>query len=45
MMCALTGKERTENEYAELFSKAGLKSVQTHYPSSRLIGVIEAVKE
>jgi hypothetical protein len=45
MMCALTGKERTENEYADLFRQAGLKIVQTHYPSSRLIGVIEATKE
>jgi hypothetical protein len=44
MMCALTGRERTEKEYAELLKKAGLQYVQTHYPPSRAIGVIEGVK-
>jgi hypothetical protein len=43
MMCALTGKERTEKEYAELLEKAGLEYVQTHYPPSRAMGVVEGV--
>jgi len=44
MMCALTGRERTEKEYAVLLEKAGLHYVQTHYPPSRTIGVIEGIK-
>jgi hypothetical protein len=44
MMCALTGRERTEKEYRELLEKAGLQYVQTHYPPSRTIGVIEGLK-
>lgn len=44
MMCALTGRERTEKEYAELLEKAGLQYLQTHYPPSRTIGVVEGIK-
>ena len=44
MMCALTGRERTEREYAELLNKSGLQYVQTHYPPSKTIGVIEGTK-
>jgi hypothetical protein len=44
MMCALTGRERTEKEYVGLLEKAGLQYVQTHYPPSRTIGVIEGVR-
>ncbi len=44
MMCALTGRERTEKEYRELLEKAGLQYVQTHYPPSKTIGVIEGLK-
>ncbi|AIC16633.1 methyltransferase [Nitrososphaera viennensis] len=44
MMCALTGRERTEKEYAVLLEKAGLQYVQTHYPQSKTIGVIEGIK-
>lgn len=44
MMCALTGGERTEKEYRELLEKAGLQYVQTHYPPSKTIGVIEGLK-
>jgi hypothetical protein len=44
MLCALTGKERTEEEYLELLKQAGFKHVQTHYPQSRIMGVIEAIK-
>jgi hypothetical protein len=45
MMCALTGRERTEKEYASLLERAGLSYVQTHYPASRTIGVIEGAKQ
>lgn len=45
MMCALTGRERTEKEYAVLLGRAGLKYVQTHYPPSKTIGVIEGTKQ
>lgn len=44
MMCALTGRERTEREYAALLERAGLAYVQTHYPPSRSIGVVEGIK-
>lgn len=44
MMCALTGRERTEKEYAGLMEKAGLQYVQTHYPQSKTIGVLEGTK-
>lgn len=44
MMCALTGRERTEQEYASLLQRAGLKYVKTHYPSSGAIAVVEGVK-
>ena len=44
MLCALTGKERTEEEYLELLKQAGFKHVRTHYPQSRIMGVIEAIK-
>jgi hypothetical protein len=44
MMCVLTGRERTEEEYAALFHEAGWHYVRTRYPASKLLGVIEAVK-
>jgi hypothetical protein len=44
MMCALTGRERTEKEYAALLEKAGLQYVQTLYPPSKSIGVVEGIK-
>ena len=44
MLCALTGKERTEKEYQSLLEQAGFSHVRTHYPPSRIIGVIEARK-
>jgi len=44
MMCALTGRERTEKEYADLLQEAGLDYVRTHYPPSKSIGVIEGIK-
>jgi hypothetical protein len=45
MMCALTGCERTEDEYARLLQRAGLEHVRTHFPQSRLLGVVEGVKK
>jgi hypothetical protein len=44
MLCALTGKERTEEEYLALLKQAGFKHVRTYFPPSRIIGVIEAIK-
>jgi hypothetical protein len=44
MMCVLTGRERTEEEYAALVQAAGWHYVRTRYPASRLLGVVEAVK-
>jgi hypothetical protein len=44
MMCAATGRERTEEEYAALFREGGWNYVKTQYPESKLIGVLEAAK-
>lgn len=44
MMCWGTGRERTTQEYAELLERAGWKYLQTWYPASRMIGVVEGVK-
>jgi O-methyltransferase domain/Dimerisation domain len=44
MMCVLTGRERTEAEYAALCHGAGWHYVGTRYPASRLLGVIEVTK-
>ncbi len=44
MLCALTGKERTEEEYLALLKQAGFKHIRTHFPPSRIIGVVEAIK-
>jgi O-methyltransferase domain/Dimerisation domain len=44
MLCALTGKERTEEEYLALLKQARFKHVRTHFPQSRIMGVIEAIK-
>jgi hypothetical protein len=44
MMCALTGRERTESEYGDLMKSAGLSYVTTHYPASKSIGVVEGIK-
>lgn len=44
MMCATSGQERTEEEYAALFDRAGWRHVKTWYPASKLMGVVEAVK-
>jgi predicted transcriptional regulator len=44
MMCATTGRERTIEEYQEILIQAGWRYVQTHYPKSKMIGVIEGTK-
>jgi predicted transcriptional regulator len=41
MMCATTGRERTIEEYQSILTQSGWKHVQTHYPKSKMIGVIE----
>jgi hypothetical protein len=41
MMCWGTGRERTEAEYIGLLEKAGWRHAGSHYPSSRMMGLIE----
>ena len=44
MMCWGTGRERTQEEYAALLKKAGWRYVQTWFPPSRAMGVVEGAK-
>ena len=44
MLCALTGTERTEEEYLSLLKRAGFNHVRTHFPPSKIMGVLEAVR-
>jgi len=44
MMCWGTGRERTNEEYAELLNQAGWKYVNTFFPSLGAMGVIEGIK-
>jgi hypothetical protein len=44
MMCTTGGRERTEQEYAALFARAGWAYRTTWYPPSRRMGVVEAAK-
>jgi tRNA G26 N,N-dimethylase Trm1 len=44
MLCVITGRERTEEEYLALLKQAGFNHVRTHFPPSRVMGVIEAIK-
>ena len=44
MLVVLTGRERTTEEYAGLLEGAGWKYLQTWYPSSRMLGVVEGMK-
>jgi hypothetical protein len=44
MLCALTGRERTEEEYLALLKQAGFNHIRTYFPPSRIMGVLEAVK-
>jgi predicted transcriptional regulator len=44
MMCATSGRERTKEEYESILNQSGWRYIQTHYPSSKRIGVIEGTK-
>jgi hypothetical protein len=44
MLIALTGRERTHKEYADLLEGAGWSYRQTWYPTSKMIGVVEGIK-
>jgi len=44
MMCVVSGRERTEREYAELFVRAGWRHTTTWYPPAGDFGVVEARK-
>lgn len=44
MMCWGTGRERTQEEYATLLERAGWRYLNTWFPASRAMGVVEGVK-
>ncbi len=44
MLCALSGRERTEKEYSTLLQNSGWNFIQSHYPQSGSIGIIEGIK-
>ena len=44
MLVVLTGRERTTEEYAGLLESAGWKYLQTLYPASRMLGIVEGAK-
>ncbi len=44
MMCVVSGRERTEGEYAGLFARAGWRHAATWFPPEGAFGVIEATK-
>ena len=44
MIIVVTGRERTTEEYAGLLERAGWKYLQTWYPSSRMLGIVEGTK-
>jgi predicted transcriptional regulator len=44
MMCATTGRERTIGEYESILNQSGWRYIQTHYPNSSMIGIIEGAK-
>ena len=44
MLVVLTGRERTPAEYAGLLERAGWQYLQTWYPASRMMGIVEGVK-
>lgn len=45
MMCATSGRERTEEEYNYLLAESGWKPAGSWYSESRFIGVVGGVKE
>ena len=44
MLVLLSGRERTVEEYAGLLEGSGWRYVQTWYPASKMLGVIEGIK-
>ena len=44
MMCWGTGRERSAGEYAQLLERAGWRHIETWYPESRLMGLVEGAK-
>jgi hypothetical protein len=44
MMCATTGRERTIEEFQSILNQSGWRYIQTYYPKSKMIGVIEGAK-
>ena len=44
MMCATSGRERTIEEYESILNQSGWRYIQTHYPNSSMIGIIEGAK-
>ncbi len=44
MMCWGTGRERSAEEYAQLLERAGWRHIETWYPESRLMGLVEGAK-
>ncbi len=44
MMCWGTGRERSSDEYTKLLSRAGWQYVETWYPESQLMGLVEGAK-
>jgi hypothetical protein len=44
MMCWGSGRERTAEEYSRLLELSGWTYIQTYYPQSGLIGIIEGAK-
>jgi hypothetical protein len=44
MLVMLTGRERTAEEYVSLLEEAGWKYLQTWYPPSRMLGIVEGMK-
>ena len=44
MMCWGTGRERTEQEYADLLGRSGWKHSRSWFPSGGIIGIVEGTK-
>lgn len=44
MMCVLTGRERTDEEFSSMMQKSGWKHIRTHYSPTGTIGIIEGIK-
>ena len=44
MLCAASGRERTEAEYGDLFARAGWRHAATWHPPAGDFGVVEAVR-